>query len=127
MRNLRHLHRECPVRATEQYPPEVHAGRNKLWPLFIEAKQKGEDPKWNIDELQVGQRKFKPPKDRIMDINLDSTEAAMKLNPKHTATATKDNSHFQGHCVAIKDKDDVIPAIQALCSDTRVAGATHIM
>ena len=127
MRHLRYLHRECPVKITEQYPPEVHAGRNKLWPMFMEAKQQGKEPRWNIDELQIGSKTLKPPKDRNTDINQDGTDIAVQLEPKHTAIASQDGSHFQGHIIAITSKDEVLPGIKALCGDSRVAGATHIM
>ena len=77
MRHLRYLSRDCPVKTAEQFLQEVHAGLYKLWPIYVEAKKDGKEPKWNIDELQIGLRRMKPPKDHDMDINLDTTDVAL--------------------------------------------------
>ncbi len=127
MRHLKNLNRDSAIRITDQFPPEVHANRDKLWPMFVDAKRQGKQTRWNQDKLQIDGRTHKPPKDTNKDINLDTTEAAMKLKAKHTAVITKENSHFQAHTVNISSTDDVIPALKALCADTRIAGASHVM
>lgn len=127
MANIKYLRKESKLRITEQFPPEIHAGRDKLWPMFVEAKQQGKQTRWNQDQLQIDGRSIKPPTDKVTDINMDMTLTATKLKPKHTAVITREGSHFQGHVVHISSKDDVVPAIKALCADTRVAGATHVM
>ena len=115
------------IRISEQFPPEVHARRNKLWPLFIQAKQTGQQAKFNVDKLIVDNKLMNSPQDKVKDINLDVTGTSMSMKPKNTAVMTMDRSHFQGHIVPIKSSDEVIPAIQSLGKDQRVAGSTHIM
>ena len=127
MRNLKNLDRRSSVKISEQFPPEVHAQRNKLWPAFISAKQQGKTTRWIQDKLQIDGKQVSPPTDKNRNINVDTTEAAMSLHVKHTAVVSRDNSHLQGHSVKIASIDDVAPAIKALCADTRVAGANHLM
>ena len=115
------------IKISEQFPPEVHARRNKLWPLFLQAKQTGQQAKFNVDKLIVDNKLINSPQDKVKDINLDVTGTSMSMKPKSTAVMTMDRSHFQGHIVPIKSSDEVIPAIQSLCKDQRVAGSTHIM
>ena len=50
----------------------------------------------------------------------------MSLKTKHASLVSIEKNHFQGHLVPIKSHENVNPAIQALCADPRVAGATHI-
>lgn len=127
MANIKYLRKESKIKITEQFPPEIHARRDKLWPMFVEAKQQGKQTRWNQDKLLIDGRSIKPPTDKIMDINMDVTLTAAKLQPKHTAVVTREGSHFQGHIVHITSKDEVVPAIKALCADTRVAGASHVI
>ncbi len=127
MSHLKNLSRSDSIRIQEQYPPEIHARRNKLWPQFIQSKQSGKPAKFSGDKLIVENKVLNPPRDRVNDINLDVTTRAMEMKPKHTPVMTMDRSHFQGHIVPIKSTDDVIPALQALCHDQRVAGSTHIV
>lgn len=126
MKHLKNLNKSSKVKITEQFPPEVHANREKLWPIFIEAKQRGKATRWSADKLQVDGRTINPPKDSNKDINLDVTEEAMKLEVKHTALTSKNNNHFQAHTVDIQSVDQVIPAVKAMCSDSTIAGASHV-
>ena len=127
MKHLRNLERSSPIKISDQLPPEVHAKRNKLWPVFISAKQQGQTVCWKQDQLEIDGRIKKPPTDTNMDINMDTTEVALNLQVKHTAVVTKDKSHFQAHSVKIASPDEVVPAIKALCADITIAGATHLM
>ena len=127
MKHLRNLNRNCPIRMSDQHPPEVHANRDKLWPLYSKARDEGRKAKWISDQLLVDGKIYKPTKDKVADINLDVTEKAATMTPKHTAITTKDESSFQAHIVPVKSKDDIIPAVKALGADTRIAGATHVM
>jgi hypothetical protein len=127
MVHLKNLSRDDDVKITEQFPPEINARRNKLWPQFIEAKESGKKAKFNVDKLVVDNKIISPPQDKVTDINLDVTKRSMELKPKHTGITSVDRSHFQGHIVPIQSSDDVIPAIQALCQDQRVAGSMHLM
>jgi hypothetical protein len=127
MKHLKNLDRNSSVKVVEQFPPEIHAARNKLWPAFVSAKQEGKNVRWNQDKLRVDGKLISPPSDRNNDINLDTTEVAMNLRVKHTSVVSSENSHYQGHTVKITSVDDVMPALKALCADTRVAGASNLM
>ena len=129
MANLKNLTRNGnnDIRIQEQFPPEVQTRRNKLWPHFIEAKKAQKNAKFSVDKLIVDNKVVNPPEDKVRDINLDVTGRSMDLKPKSTAVTTTERSHFQGHVVPIQHTDDIIPAIQSLCQDQRVAGSTHIM
>jgi hypothetical protein len=127
MRHVKYISNTSKIRVVEQYPPEVHANREKLWPMFVEAKAQGKATRWNVDKLTIDGKMYNPPKDINRDINLDTTEAALKLKVKHTALTSKNNHHFQAHTVDIGTIDEVIPALKALCSDSTVAGSSHVM
>ncbi len=127
MKHLKNLDRGSTVKVVEQFTPEVHAKRDKLWPMYIEAKQQGKPARWNIDQLNMDGRTVRPPKDRNRDINMDTNDVAMKMKVKHIAMISKENNHFQAHTVQIASVDDVVPAIKAMCADSRVAGASHVM
>ena len=125
--HIRNIPRGDPVKFVDQLPAEIHTRRNKLWPQFIQAKEAGKQAKFNVDKLVIDNKTVNPPKDKVNDINLNVTERAMSLSPKHASLITiEKNNHFQGHIVPIKSQDDVIPAIHALYKDPRVAGAAHV-
>ena len=117
------------LRIQEQLPQEIHTRRNKLWPIYIQAKKDGKRAKFKRDTLIVDSNIINPPKDQVRDINLDITKRSLEISAgtKHTGVVNHDRDHLQGHIIPIKSTDDVIPAIQSLCHDQRVAGATHIM
>ena len=127
MAHLKNLPRGDTIKIHEQFPQEINARRNKLWPQFIEARQAKKEAKFVMDKLVIDKQVIMPPKDKIKDINLDVSKRSLDLCTKHTPVSTSGNSHFQGHVVPIKSTDDIIPAIQALCRDQRVAGSTHIV
>lgn len=127
MRHLKNLSRDDKLQIQEQYPPEVHTRRNKLWPQFISARQAGKAAKFTSDKLIVDKKVVHSPQDSIRDINLDITSRSLEMKPKHTTVVTSEGNHLQGHSVPVTNVDDVIPAIQALCTDHRVAGATNVI
>ena len=85
------------IKIQEQYPPEMHSRRNKLWPLFLEAKQSGHNVKYQVGKLLVGNKLVNPPRDKVKDINLDTSCKSLVLKAKETPFVTTDRSHFQGH------------------------------
>ena len=127
MSNKKNLSKQCKIKITDQYPREVHAKRERLWPVFTRAKDEGKTAKWKQDKLRIDGKEIKATEDKINDINTDITARATKMSPKHSAVSTGDGSHFQAHSVRITSKEDVIPAIKALGADVRVAGASHVM
>jgi hypothetical protein len=126
MRHLKNLPKDG-IKITEQYPPEIHMRRNKLWPQFIEAKDNQQEARFNMDKLIVNNKVIHPPKDKVVDINLDVSARSLTLTSKHTPVTTKDSNHFQGHTIPVTSYDDVVPAIRTLCSDQRVAGSSHLV
>jgi predicted DNA-binding protein YlxM (UPF0122 family) len=125
--HLRNLEKTSKVKIVEQYPPEIHANRDKLWPVFVEAKSQGKKARWNVDKLTIDGKTINPPKDSIRDINLDVTGEAIKLKVNHTDLTSRNNHHFQAHYVEIDSVDQVIPAMKALCADATIAGSSHLM
>jgi len=126
MRHIKNQSNTSHVKILEQYPPEVHANRDKLWPVFVDAKRQGKKARWNVDKLQIDGKTISPPTDCNKNVNMDTAEEALKLKPKHTDVISKQNNHFQAHTVAIKSTDQVVPAVKALCADFRIAGASHV-
>lgn len=126
MLHLKNMRRDEVMKIQEQFPPEIQARRNKLWPQFIQARQSKKEAKFVMDKLIVNKQVIKPPQDKVKDINLDVAECSLNMRTKHTPACTSGNNHFQGHIVPVGSPDDVIPAIQALCRDQRIAGASHI-
>jgi hypothetical protein len=125
--HLKNLPKDDEIRIVDQFPPEVNARRNKLWPQFIQARQAGKEARVKVDKLVVDKKVIDPPRDKVYDINLDVTSRSLKMKPKHTAVDSVQRNHFQGHIVPITCTDDVIPAVHALVGDRRVAGSSHIM
>ena len=76
------------IKIQEQYPPEGNSRRNKLWPLFLEAKQSGQNVKYQVDKLLVGNKLVNPPHDKVKDINLDTTSKSLVLKAKQTPVVT---------------------------------------
>ena len=76
--------------------------------------------------MVIGNKVINAPEDTVTDINLDVTAIAMDMTPKHSSVRSADGSHYQGHIVPVNSTDDIVPAIQALCHDPRVAGATNL-
>ena len=127
MAHLKNMPRHDKVKISEQFPPEVNERRNKLWPQYMDAKKSGKESKLNADKLIINKRVVSHPTDKVCDINLDVTQRALELKPKHTAVTSVEKNHLQGHVVPIKSVDDVIPAIHCLCEDQRVAGSSHLI
>ena len=126
MSNLKHLSKDDDIKINEQFPPEIHARRNKLWPQFTEAKRTGKEAKFNSDKLIIDNKTVNPPQDEVRDINLDIIGRSMELKPKHTPLVSVDRSHYQGHIVPVTCADDILPAIHALYQNHQVAGSTTL-
>ena len=93
-KNLTNLNRNSQIKISDQHPPEIQSGRNKLWPIYKNAKDEGKKPQWVKDQVRIGTQLIKPPTDRICDINQDTTGQATQVRIKHTAVVTEDGSHF---------------------------------
>jgi len=61
----------------------------------------------------------------VKDVNLDTVQKATSMRVKRTPPKSYHGSSFQGARVGLTQTDDIIPALQAICTDTRTARATH--
>ena len=59
MSHLRNLNKRDPVKVQEQFPPEIHTRRNKLWSSFVQARLEGQQAKFNVDKLIVNKKSSK--------------------------------------------------------------------
>ncbi len=84
---------------TEQYPAEIHANRENLWPVFIDAKCRGKNTRWNVDKLKIDGKTISTPKDGIKDINLDVAKEAMQLKVKHSDLQSRNNNPHSKGCL----------------------------
>ena len=124
-RHIKHLDKSKKFGVNEQLPRELEERKRQLLPKFKDAKRKDKKPKWSRDKLIVDNKVTKIEKDRVKDVNIDTSEAATNLKVKRAPPKTYNNSTFRGHNVALTDQDDIVPALHAIYADTRVARATH--
>ena len=116
-----------PFGLSDQLPRELAERKRQLLPQYKEAKQQKKDVKWSVDKLVINGRVQRAAKDQVCDINLNTTERAMKMQPnlRHSQPIMKQGSTFQGHRVNVASRDDIIPALHAIYSDDRVGRASH--
>jgi hypothetical protein len=129
MGHLKNIPKSSNIKISSQIPQEIQAKKNKLWPVFLDAKNAGKTVKWDQDKLIIDGKVNTAPKDEKRNINQDSSEIALSLQQdiKHAPATTVQKNTFQGHSVPISSVDDVIPALKALASDVTVAGSSHMI
>lgn len=112
---------------SEQLPREMAERKKQLIPDYRQAKQDKKDVKWSVDKLIISGVVKEVKKDKVRDINVNTTEKAVTLQHeiRHSPPQTHQGSSFQGHSLKITSQDDIIPALHAIYSDSRVARATH--
>ena len=108
-----------------QLPKELVERKKQLLPTYKAARDKNLKPRWIGAKLLVNDTVTQVKKDRIKDINLDTTDIAASMRVKRSPPKTYNGSTFQGSRVVIDKPDDVIPAIHAIYTDVRSARATH--
>ena len=98
-----------------------------MLPTYKEAKQQNKNPKWSLDKVIINGKTSAIVKDKVKDININTTEKAVALQHDihHTPPEHLQGSSFQGHRVHITNQDEIVPALHALYSDARIARATH--
>ena len=95
-------------------------------PQYKELRKKRlSDVKWAADKLVVDGKITEVKKDTVKDINIDTTERAMKMTVKRSVPRSTQGSSFRGTKVDISSTDDVISALHAIYADHRAARATH--
>ena len=97
MAHIKNIPKQDPVKIVEQFPPEIHARRNKLWSQFIQAKEAGKQAHFKVDKLVIDKKIYNHSADRVTNINMDVTQRAMNMTTKHTSVTSVDRNHFQGH------------------------------
>jgi len=53
-KNLTNLNRNSQIKISDQHPPEIQSGRNKLWTIYEYAKDEGKKPQWVKDQVRIG-------------------------------------------------------------------------
>ena len=125
LEHIKKLDKDKKFGVNEQLPRELEERKKKLLPKFKQARNDNLKPKWQQDKLLVGKKVTKAHKDRVMDINTDTTEVASQLRVYHAPPKSYGGSSFRGHHVSVTTQDDIIPALHAIYADDRVARATH--
>ena len=62
--------------------------------------------------------------DTVTNINLDLPGRGLEMSLKHASRTTHEDKHLQGHLIPISTKDDIAPALMALCTDHSIALCT---
>ena len=111
----------------DQLPRELEERKKRLLPKFKEAKRQQKNPRWSVDKLVIGGQVTQVKKDKVADININTSDVALQLQDtaKHSPPKTYNNSSFQCHHVAVNTQDDIVPALHVLYADSRIARATH--
>lgn len=108
-----------------QLPRELSERRGHLVPYFKDARSKKIPAKWFGDKLQVNGKVMEYTPDRMLDINIDPVARSLEMKVTRRPPTTHDGCCFQASRVSVTNRDDVIPAIQAIGTDLRVSRASH--
>jgi hypothetical protein len=125
MDHVKNLDKVKKYGVNDQLPRELEERKKKLLPAFKEARKDNKQPKWQLDKLVIGKNVKKAHKDKVLDINSDTTHMAASMTAKHAPPKSYGGSSFRGHNVNVAHQDDIIPALHVLYSDERVARAQH--
>ena len=108
-----------------QLPRELAERKRQLLPQYKAARDGKSKVRWIGEKLSVNDTVTEIKRDRVKNINDDTTEMAMAMRVKRAPPKSYGGSSFQGAKVDISSHDDVIPAIHAIYTDVRSARATH--
>ena len=108
-----------------QLPKELAERKKQLLPSYKAARDQNMKVKWAGEKLIINDTVTQVKKDKVKDINIDTTDMATSMRVKRSPPKTYDGSTFQGSRVNVATPDDVIPAIHAIYTDVRSARATH--
>ena len=107
----------------EQYPPEIQERRKRLWPMFKEAKEKGNEVKWNVDKLVINHRTYTA-KDDNVEILMDEDKLP-DIPITHSQALVHEGSSFIGHAAKVSSAEEVAAVLTQLTSDRMFASANH--
>jgi len=129
LKHIKHISQEAfkNIKITDQYPCEIRERRTKLWSCMMTAKEEGKTARLKKDKLLIDNRIVESTHDAVTDLNLDLSGRALELKPKHATRRTHEGKHIQGHLIPISTKDDITPALIALCADQSIACASTTM
>ena len=107
---------------SEQLPRELAERKKQMLPTYKEAKQQNRNPKWSLDKVVINGKTSAIVKDKVKDININTTEKAVSLQHviHHTPPEHLQGSSFQGHSVHINNQDEIVPALHAIYSESRM-------
>lgn len=125
LKHAKNLDKNKRFGVNEQLPRELEERKKQLIPKYREARSKQLRPKWSLDKLVVGSTVTQIERDRVKDINSNTTKIATSMKVKRFPPKTYNKNSFQGQATDISCQDDIIPALHAIYSDSRVARATH--
>ena len=94
---------------------------------MITANEEGKVVRLKNEKLMVDNRIIETTNDTVTNINLDLPGRALEMSPKHASRTTHEDTHLQGHLIPISTKDDIAPALMALCTDHSIACASTTM
>ena len=112
----------------EQLPPEVQQRRNRLWPLFKDAKNESKTDKtmkvmWSADKLIINGKEHTA-KDDVQHIT-SVEHCDIRVHTEHSQVIHEQGSKFQGHAASLKHGTTVADALAKLYSNHSVSQAEH--
>ena len=125
LRHAKNLDKSKKFVISEQLPAELHDRKQRLMPVYHKARRESKKSKWVVDKLLVEGNMFTAHKDNVSNVNTGVIEKAIEMKVKSTPPKTHLKSTFQGHAVNISCQDDIIPALNAVRADPRIARAEH--
>ena len=126
-KNVKNLAGKNNFSIQEQLPAEIQERRNRLWPMFKEAKTKYKDDKktkvsWSYDKLKIGNKLHSRPDD-FQNVNPASHNKPTAV--VHAKQITDEGSIFQGHASRLSNNISVSDVLANLLRDHRIAKAHH--
>ena len=125
LQHAKNLDRNKKFGINEQLPRELEERKKRLLPKFREARSNQRNPKWSLDKLIIDNKTTRVERDKIRDINTNTTEVASSMKIKSAPPMNHNKTSYQGHTTSISSQDDIVPALHAMYADCRVARATH--
>ena len=112
-----------PYGVNVQLPPILEERKKHLLPIAKAAAAAKMKVRWSRDVLFVDGVEHKVKRDVVKDINVDRVTVAQNVRVIRAPPKTYNMSTFQASKVELTTQDDVIPSLDAIYRDTRVATA----
>ena len=95
LKHGKYLDREKRFGVNEQLPRELEERKKQLLPKFHEARSQQKTAKWSLDKLIVGDKVMSVDRDRIRDINTNSTDVTKAMKTKRAPPMTYNTVHIK--------------------------------